>query len=60
VDYAFKKVFGSETTTPILADLLHAVLKPAHRIVELPILNPFNTNADGRTCNGGFGHVIQE
>lgn len=42
VDYAFKKVFGSETTTPILADLLHAVLKPARRIVELHILNPFN------------------
>jgi predicted transposase/invertase (TIGR01784 family) len=42
VDYAFKKVFGSESTTPILVDLLHAVLKPARRIVELQLLNPFN------------------
>jgi PD-(D/E)XK nuclease family transposase len=28
VDYAFKKVFGSEANTPILLDLLDAVLKP--------------------------------
>ena len=42
VDYAFKKVFGSETTTPILSDLLHAVLKPQRRIVALQLLNPFN------------------
>lgn len=42
VDYAFKKVFGSEANVPLLADLLHAVLKPARRIVHLQILNPFN------------------
>jgi predicted transposase/invertase (TIGR01784 family) len=42
VDYAFKRVFGSTTSTPILADLLNAVLKPAQRIVELQLLNPFN------------------
>jgi predicted transposase/invertase (TIGR01784 family) len=42
VDYAFKKVFGSEANVPVLADLLNAVLKPARRIVELQLLNPFN------------------
>lgn len=42
VDYAFKKVFGTETNVPVLADLLNAVLKPAQRIVELRLLNPFN------------------
>ena len=42
VDYAFKKVFGSETSTPILAEFLGAVLQPAHPIVELHLLNPFN------------------
>jgi predicted transposase/invertase (TIGR01784 family) len=44
VDYAFKKVFGSETNTPILLDLLDAVLKPPpdQRLVALEILNPFN------------------
>ncbi len=28
VDYAFKKVFGSEASTPTLLDFLNAVLKP--------------------------------
>ena len=42
VDYAFKKVFGSEANVPLLSDLLHAVLKPERRIVDLQLLNPFN------------------
>jgi predicted transposase/invertase (TIGR01784 family) len=44
VDYAFKKVFGSEGNVPVLLDLLQAVLKPpaGQRIVALEILNPFN------------------
>jgi predicted transposase/invertase (TIGR01784 family) len=44
VDYAFKKVFGSEDNTPVLLNLLEAVLKPPpdQRIVALDILNPFN------------------
>src|SRR5947209_6137756 len=44
VDFAFKKVFGSEANVPILASLLNAVLQPpADRLlVELEIRNPFN------------------
>jgi predicted transposase/invertase (TIGR01784 family) len=44
VDYAFKKVFGSEANTPVLLDLLDAVLRPPpdQRLVALEILNPFN------------------
>jgi predicted transposase/invertase (TIGR01784 family) len=44
VDYAFKKVFGSEANVPVLLDLLDAVLNPpADRpLVELHIQNPFN------------------
>src|ERR1700730_1605658 len=44
VDYAFKKVFGSEANTPVLLDLLDAVLQPPpdKRLVALEILNPFN------------------
>jgi predicted transposase/invertase (TIGR01784 family) len=44
VDYAFKKVFGSEGNKPVLLNLLEAVLKPPsdQRIVALEILNPFN------------------
>ncbi len=44
VDYAFKYVFGRESTAPILVDLLDSVLDPppGHRIRELDLLNPFN------------------
>jgi predicted transposase/invertase (TIGR01784 family) len=44
VDYAFKKVFGSETNIDLLSDLLHAVLQPPpdRHIVDLVIRNPFN------------------
>jgi predicted transposase/invertase (TIGR01784 family) len=44
VDYAFKKVFGSEANTPVLLNLLEAVLKPGpgQRLIGLDILNPFN------------------
>jgi predicted transposase/invertase (TIGR01784 family) len=44
VDYAFKKIFGSEANAPILLDLLNAVLNPPpeRRIIDLSFLNPFN------------------
>ena len=44
VDYAFKKLFGSEANTPVLMSLLDAVLSPPpdRRIVALEIINPFN------------------
>jgi predicted transposase/invertase (TIGR01784 family) len=44
VDYAFKHLFGRETTRPILIDLLNSVLAPApgHAITEIDLLNPFN------------------
>ena len=44
VDYAFKHVFGRDTTRPILIDVLDSVLnpKPAHRIRDIELQNPFN------------------
>ena len=44
VDYAFKRIFGSEANTPILVDLLNAVLNPPaqRRIVAVTLQNPFN------------------
>jgi predicted transposase/invertase (TIGR01784 family) len=44
VDYAFKKVFGSDVNKPVLLNLLEAVLTPPSdpRIVDLDLLNPFN------------------
>ena len=44
VDYAFKKVFGTEDNTPVLLNLLDAVLRPptGQRLIHLDILNPFN------------------
>lgn len=44
VDYAFKKIFGSEANAAILVDLLNAVLDPPaeRRIVSVTLQNPFN------------------
>jgi predicted transposase/invertase (TIGR01784 family) len=44
VDYAFKKLFGSESNLDLLSDVLHAILQPppGRQLVDLVILNPFN------------------
>src|SRR5437762_10728287 len=44
VDYAFKHLFGRESTRPLLIDVIDQVLSPAagHRILDLELLNPFN------------------
>jgi predicted transposase/invertase (TIGR01784 family) len=44
VDYAFKHLFGRDSTRPVLISLLDSVLipAPAHRIQDLELLNPFN------------------
>jgi predicted transposase/invertase (TIGR01784 family) len=44
VDYAFKKIFGSEANAPVLIDLLNAVLRRLadERIVSVELGNPFN------------------
>jgi predicted transposase/invertase (TIGR01784 family) len=44
VDYAFKRLFGSEPNIPILSHLVESVLKPPpdQQLVELKITNPFN------------------
>jgi predicted transposase/invertase (TIGR01784 family) len=44
VDYAFKKLYGSEATVDLLEDLVNAVLAspPEQRLVDMQIGNPFN------------------
>lgn len=44
VDYAFKYLFGRDSTRAILIDMLNNVLDPppGHEIVEIELLNPFN------------------
>jgi predicted transposase/invertase (TIGR01784 family) len=44
VDYAFKKIFGSQSNEAVLLNLLEAVLKPPpdYHLVDVDILNPFN------------------
>ena len=44
VDYAFKWLMGRDESSPILIDLLHAVLNPApeEQIVDIQLLNPFS------------------
>lgn len=43
VDFAFKRVFGSEGNADILIDLIHSVLKPGpdEEIISVEIMNPF-------------------
>lgn len=44
VDYAFKRLFGSESTRSVLINVIDSVLEPApaHRIIDLELLNSFN------------------
>ena len=42
VDFVFKKVFGSPENIPVLIGLLNAILKLAHPIVHVELLNPFS------------------
>jgi predicted transposase/invertase (TIGR01784 family) len=44
VDYAFKHLFGHDTTRPILIDGLDSVRNPApgHHLQDIDLLNPFN------------------
>jgi hypothetical protein len=50
VDFVFKKVFGSPENIPVLIGLLNAILKRAHPIVHVEILNPFSYQ-DSRTTS---------
>ena len=44
VDYAFKHLFGRESTRPLLIHLLNQVLNPdpGRQIRDVELLNPFN------------------
>src|SRR5580658_5935070 len=44
VDYAFKHLFGRDSTRPILIDLLDQILSPGpgHHIQDVELLNPYN------------------
>ena len=42
VDYAFKRVYGSQRNADILVHLLNAILRPEIPIRSIEILNPFS------------------
>jgi predicted transposase/invertase (TIGR01784 family) len=43
VDYAFKKIFGSEQSKPILISFLNAIIYGGKKVIQsLTILNPYN------------------
>ncbi len=42
VDFAFKKIFGSQENVRTLIGLLNAILKLQSPITDVEILNPFN------------------
>ena len=41
VDFAFKKLFGSEENKDLLMAFVNAVLEPEEKIVELTLKNPY-------------------
>ncbi len=43
VDYAFKKIFGSEQSKEILISFLNAIIYEGEKVIEsLTIVNPYN------------------
>ena len=42
VDFAFKKLFGSEENKDLLISLINAVIPEEGHIVELELKNPYN------------------
>ena len=43
VDYAFKKIFGSEQSQPILISFLNAIIYDGEKVIQsLTIVNPYN------------------
>ncbi len=45
VDFAFKKLFGSEENKAILIAFINAILPPEEQIAEVELLNPYNQPA---------------
>ena len=51
VDYAFKKIFGSEQSKEILISFLNAIIYDGEKLIaSLTIINPFNP---GMGCSVG-------
>jgi predicted transposase/invertase (TIGR01784 family) len=48
VDYAFKKVFGTEEQAPVLINLLHAVVAPARPVTGLDYVEASSPKASPR------------
>jgi predicted transposase/invertase (TIGR01784 family) len=42
VDFAFKKLFGSEENQDLLISLINAIIAPANKITEIELKNPYN------------------
>ncbi|MEI7748428.1 MAG: PD-(D/E)XK nuclease family transposase [Chlorobiaceae bacterium] len=42
VDFAFKKLFGSEENKDLLISLINAIVSEEDQVVEVELKNPFN------------------
>ena len=42
VDFAFKKLFGSEENKDILISLINSIVSEADQVVDVNIMNPYN------------------
>jgi hypothetical protein len=48
VDFAFKKLFGSEENKDILISFINAIVSKKDQVVDVVLLNPYN-NKDHQT-----------
>jgi hypothetical protein len=42
VDFAFKKLFGSEDNKDLLISLINAIVSAREQVVEVELKNPYN------------------
>ena len=43
VDFAFKKIFGSEENKDLLLSFINSVIEEKNQIIEVTLLNPYNS-----------------
>lgn len=48
VDFAFKKLFGSEENADLLISLINSIVSPEDKVVRIELKNPYNTKNFGK------------
>jgi predicted transposase/invertase (TIGR01784 family) len=48
VDFAFKKLFGSEENSDLLISLINSIVSPENRVARIELKNPYNSKNFGK------------